>query len=84
MKYRGYCEYHVRLAKDQKTGQIVAEIPTLEISDYGPDTQMALKRLEKMVAFHLECLLEEGKPIPEEKKTKQGIYLKVKRPVGAS
>ena len=84
MKYRGYCEYQVRLVKDKETDQIVAEIPTLDISDYGPDSQEALQRLTRMVAFHLECLLAEGKPIPREKSTAQGLYMKVKRPVSAS
>ena len=77
-------EFKVRLARDKETGQVVAEIPALEISDYGLDSQEALGRLKRMVEFHLECLVAEGKPIPEEKKAGEGLYLRVKRPVGTT
>ncbi len=61
-------EYKVTLTRDKGTGQVVAELPTLEISDYSLDSREALGRLKRMVEFHLECLVAEGKPIPEEKK----------------
>ena len=77
-------EYKVRLTKDKETGQVVAELPALDISDYGLDSQEALGRLKRMVEFHLECLVTEGKPIPEEKKTGEGLFLRVKRPVGTA
>ena len=75
-------EYKVKLFRDKKTGQVVAELPILEISDYGLDSQEALGRLKRMVEFHLECLVAEGKPIPEEKKAGEGLFLRVKRPIG--
>ena len=78
-----FYEFWVRLLKDEETGQVVAEVPTLEISDYGPDSQEALQHLREMVAFHLECLLAEDKSIPEEEITEEGLYLRVRRPVGA-
>ena len=84
MKHRGYCEYRVNLLKDRETGQIVAEIPALDISDYGLDSRNALESLKQMVIFHLESLLAEGKPIPEERGTLQGLYLKVRRPVAST
>ena len=83
MDTESFYEFWVHLLKDEETGQIVAEVPTLDIADYGPDSQEALQGLKEMVVFHLECLLAEGKPIPEENVAEEGIYLKVRRPVGA-
>lgn len=74
----GIHEFSVRLLKDGETGQVVAEVPTLDLADYGADSQQAFDRLQKMVAFHLECLEAEGKPIPQEKSTGEGLYLRVK------
>ena len=73
-----YYEVRVRLLKDKETGQVVAEIPTLDIADYGPDSQKALKRLKVMVTFHVECLL--AKPIPQEKRAGEGLYLRIRHP----
>jgi predicted RNase H-like HicB family nuclease len=56
--------YRFLVTKDQETGSVVAEIPVLQIADFGADVPEALDRLKAMVEFHLECLLEEGKPIP--------------------
>jgi len=33
-----------------------------------------------MVVFHLECLLEEGGAIPQERDDGEGFYLRVRRP----
>lgn len=57
-------QFLVKLYKDTETRQIVAEVPALSIADYGVDSSEALVRLQEMVHFHLECLVEEGKPIP--------------------
>ena len=57
-------EYRVVLVRDTATNQVVAEIPALSIADFGADMPEALSRLRDMLAFHLECLQEEGKPIP--------------------
>ena len=40
-------EFSVRLLKDRETGHVVAEAPTLEIADYGADSQQAFNRLKK-------------------------------------
>jgi predicted RNase H-like HicB family nuclease len=56
--------YRVLVTKDQETGSVVAEIPVLQIADFGTDVPEALDRLQAMLTFHLECLQEEGKPIP--------------------
>ena len=79
-----YYEFRVRLLKDRETGQVVAEIPTLDIADYGPDGQKALKRLKDMVTFHVECLLAEAKPIPQEKRVGEGLYLRIRHPARAA
>ena len=83
MDHQKYCEYLVRLTRDEATNQIVAEVPALTIADYGPDSQKALQRLKRMVAFHLGSLMAEGKPLPKESRTGEGVYIRVKRPAGA-
>ena len=82
MDTRTYREFNVKLAKDKETGQVLAKVPALDIADYGLDSQLALGRLKRMVEFHLECLLAEGKPIPEESTGGQGLFLRVRHPVG--
>ena len=65
----GTLQYRVEVSKDPETGSVVAEVPALGIADYGADTPEALTNIKAMVAFHLECLQEEGKPIPAEELT---------------
>ncbi len=57
-------DYRVIVSRDGSTGQIVAEIPALDIGDYGLDSEQALTRLQEMAAFHLESLAAESKEIP--------------------
>ncbi len=77
-------EYRVLVSKDPETGSLVAEIPALHLADFGADVPEALDRLKAMVSFHLECLLEEGKPIPSEGEDQEGLYLRVKLPAHAA
>ena len=60
-------QYRVVVTKDPETGSVVAEVPALGIADQGADVQAALTNIKAMVAFHVECLQEEGEPIPGEK-----------------
>lgn len=77
-------EYRVSVSRDPETDRIVAEIPALQIADYGKDLPEALTHLEEMLRFHLECLQEEGKPIPVERDIEEGFYLRVKLPAHAA
>jgi predicted RNase H-like HicB family nuclease len=43
---------------------VVAKIPALQIADFGVDVPEALDRLQSMATFHLDCLIQEGKPVP--------------------
>ena len=69
--------------RDKATNQVVADIPTLSIANYGPGNQKALQRLKRMIAFHQGCLVAEGKPVPKEHRSGKGIYIRAKRPTGA-
>jgi len=84
MKTQQYLEYKVKLSRDKETGLVVAEVPALGIADDGVDKGQALANIRHMVAFHLDCLLEEGAAIPEEKHKGEGIYVRVKRPARAA
>ena len=56
--------YHVLFTRDPETTSVVAEIPAPQIADFGADIPEALERLQAMATFHLDCLVQEGKPIP--------------------
>jgi len=77
-------EYRVLVTKDPETGSVVAEIPALQIGDFGVDLPEALDRLQAMLTFHLDCLRQEGKPIPSEEGEEEGFYLRVKLPPHAA
>ena len=36
----------------------------MDIADCGVDASVALRSVQEMIAFHLECLILEGKPVP--------------------
>ncbi|OGK82018.1 MAG: hypothetical protein A2X52_01900 [Candidatus Rokubacteria bacterium GWC2_70_16] len=76
--------YHVVFARDPETASVVAEIPALQIADYGADVPEALERLQAMAIFHLDCLVQERKPIPTEEREEEGFYLRVTLPPHAA
>jgi hypothetical protein len=39
-----------------------------------------LDRSQAMATFHLDCLIQEGKPVPTEEREEAGFYLRVKLP----
>jgi len=60
--------YRVVVEKEyysDKKPVFVAQVPTLGISDYGLTLEKALDNTEKLIKFHLECLIEEEGTIPE-------------------
>ncbi len=59
-------QFKVVLSHDSETKQTVAQVPALDIADYGIDTEKALSSLQDMLTFHLECLVAEGKAVPRE------------------
>ena len=73
-----FLDYRISVTRDSDTGQLVAQIPSLGIADYGKDLVDALSNLDEMLRFHLESLQKEGKRIPKERHTKEGFYLRVK------
>ena len=76
-------QFRITIYRDPDTGQTVAQVPALDIADYGIDSQEALNRLKNMLVFHLECLVSEGKAIPSDKDEEEGFYLRVRLPAGA-
>ncbi len=76
-------EYRVVVRKDPETGSVVAEIPALQLADYGADVPEVLDRLQAMLTFHLDCLREEGKPLPTDREGQEGFFLRVNLPAHA-
>lgn len=61
--------YSVIIEPDTETGSdkqvFSAYCPSLGIADYGSTVDKALLNIKKTIEFHLDCLREEGEPIPE-------------------
>jgi predicted RNase H-like HicB family nuclease len=55
-----HSSYHVVFTPDPETTTVVAEIPALQLADFGADVPEALERLQAMASFHLDCLVQEG------------------------
>ena len=60
-------DYRVVIKNDRypKGGSCyVATCPTLGVADDGETVKEALKNIKKTIAFHTNCLVDEGKDIP--------------------
>ena len=79
MEQQGFLNYHVVFSHDAETATVVAELPTLRLAEFGADVPEALERLQAMASFHLDCLVEEGRPIPTEDIEETGFYLHIAR-----
>ena len=64
MQTQNLYRYRVVLSFDAETGQAIAVVPALDIADCGVDASVALRSVQEMIAFHLECLILDGKPVP--------------------
>ena len=84
MSARATLQYRVVVTKDPETGSVVAAVPALGIADQGADVPEALANIKAMVAFHVECLQEEGDPIPPGEEGEEGFYVHVKLPTHAA
>ena len=49
---------------DDGTPVYSTQVPTLGISDYGPNIEKALENTKECIKFHIECLIEEGEKVP--------------------
>ena len=84
MQMQNLYRYRVLLSHDSQTGETIAEVPALDIADCGTDASEALSKVQEMIAFHLECLTLEGKPVPSEESYEEGLYVQVRLPIGAA
>ena len=84
MSHVSTLNYRVVFTRDPETTSVVAEIPALQLADFGADVPEALERLQAMASFHLDCLAQEGKPIPIEEWEEAGFYLRVTPPPNAA
>ena len=76
--------YHVVFTRDPETTAAIAQIPALQLADFGADVPEAPERLQAMASFHLDCLAQEGKPIPIEEREEAGFYLRMMPPSHAA
>ncbi len=59
--------FNYKIVIEKEKNNYVAYCPALGLSDFGKNIDEALKRMKKLIKFHLETLLELGYPIPVEK-----------------
>lgn len=60
--------YNVLIKRESyKSGKnvYVASVPTLGISDYAKTSDKALDNIQKLIKFHIDCLVKENEAIPE-------------------
>lgn len=76
-----FAEYRVCLCWDAETELMVADVPALGIADDGPDAPSALDSVREMALFHIEGLIEEGKEVPVEARTEEGIFIRIRQRV---
>lgn len=48
-----------------------AYCPTLGLADYGDSIDEAIKNIESLIKFHIECLLQDGLEVPSENTEKE-------------
>ena len=84
MESQDVYRYRVVLSYDADSGDAIAVIPSLNLADQGKDSQEALRNIQDMLSFHLECLVLEGEAIPREENWEEGLYLQVRVPVVAA
>ena len=84
MQTQDLYQYRVVLSFDDESGDAIAEIPSLNLADHGSDVPEALKNIQDMLSFHLECLALEGEEIPREESGEEGLYVQVRVPVAAA
>lgn len=59
--------YRVLIEKESYedgTPVYVTHVPALGVSDYGLTVEEALANTEKLIKFHVECLIDEGEAVP--------------------
>ncbi len=77
-------QYQVVFTRDLETASVVAEVPALQLADFGVDVPEALDRVQAMVTFHLGCLVQEGKRVPTDRAEEARFYLRVPLPPDAA
>ncbi len=70
--------FKIIIKKDQRTGSnetcYSSYVPGLGLSADGDTVNDAIKNTEKLIKFHISCLLEEGDKIVDDSKSETIIY----------
>ncbi|MFY9462877.1 MAG: type II toxin-antitoxin system HicB family antitoxin [Candidatus Sungiibacteriota bacterium] len=74
MRYqKRYIDYRIVITPDTRTGSgdlgFTALVPVLGIATGGDSVEEALRNIQEMIVFHLECLRKEKQPLPMEQPT---------------
>lgn len=76
-RLKKYFEYRVLITPDIRAGSrercFTAFVPILGIATSGDTVEEAYKGVQELIAFHLESLQKEGKPVPIEQPTEEFI-----------
>lgn len=70
--------YSVILEWDAEGGMYVVTVPALPgCFTQGHTAEEAIERAKEAIALHLECLIEDGEPVPEETRPAQVVTVTV-------
>lgn len=74
------------IIEPEKMGKKVvynAYCPTLGLADYADSIDQAVKNIQSLIKFHIECLLEDGIEVPTEN-TEEELIMSTKVSIGGS
>jgi predicted RNase H-like HicB family nuclease len=69
--------YTVIYEHDPETGDICASVPALDLGSHGGTLEEARAMIREALALHLEGLLEENMPIPQDVQTVERITVEI-------
>lgn len=73
--------YRITIEQDTRVGTnepgYAAYCPTLGLADGGDTIEQAIENVKKLIAFHVECLVKEGKPVLVDSEEEMTLTTKV-------
>jgi len=79
-----YSTYKIKYQFDKKTGQVTAEVPSLNyLSSFGKNFKQAEANIKEAIQIYLEALAKEHAPAPAEDRPRWGTFIKVPMPESA-
>ncbi len=73
-----YSTYKIIYKFDKTTGQVMAEVPSLNyISSFGKDFKQAETNIKEAIQAYLEAIAKKHDPMPSEDSPRWGTFIRV-------